>query len=140
MKNKEAQEIVRKVLIAKKIGEAAGRKKFRELVGNGYKWKVVNEGDGKVVGHMLDVCGFANLSVPGKGKIVRAFKKIGEYDNRMDGYVIRGIKIWKGYRGYALSIINTGRQEMSVNEAAVEAASNYLNENNLDCSWSSRID
>jgi len=136
----ESNKIIGIVKMARKVGEAAGRKRFKELRENGYKWKVVNDGDGKVVGHMLDVCGFASLSVPGKGKVVRAFKKIGEYDRRMDGYVVDGMEIWKSSRGYALSIISTGRQEMSVNEVAVGAASGYLNENNLECSWNSRID
>ena len=142
MEKKEANEIVRTVVMAGKIGNAAGRKKLRELAGDGYKWKVVDESNQKVVGHLLDVCGFASLSIPGRGRIVRAFKKIGEYNGRMDGYEVRGIRIWKkfGPSGYCLSLVSTGRQEMSVNEAAVEAASDYLNENHLECGWDSVID
>lgn len=142
MEKREAEEIISIVKMAKKIGEAAGRGKLRELCGNGHKWKVVDKmNDDKVVGHMLDVCGFAHITVPGRGKVARAFKKVGEYDRRMDGYVVRGMRIWKGWpSGFSLSIINTGRQEMSVNEAAVQAASEYLNANHLDCVWNSRID
>ena len=92
----------------------------------------------------MDVCGFAFLSVPGRGKIVSAFKKLGTYEGRMGAYVIGvtgALKIWKGYpSGYTLSMISTGRQEMSVNEAAVKAASEFLNANHLECGWSSRID
>ena len=140
MKKEEAREIIAIVKVAKRIGEKAGKEKLKELISKGFKWKVVNDSDQKVVGHMLDVCGFANISIPGKGRIVSAFKKVGEYDERIGGYVARGMRIWKGYRGYALSIISTGRQEMSVNEAAVEAASDYLNSNHLESTWNSRID
>jgi len=140
MDKKEARRIIKLVVMAKKIGEKAGQKKLNELKKAGPRWDVVDEGKNKVVGQMLDVCGFASISVPGNGRIARAFKKVGEYDARMDGYVANGMRIFKGYRGYALSIISTGRQEMSVNEAAVEAASDFLNANQLKCSWRSRID
>ncbi len=142
MNKVEAKKVIAIIKVAKKVGERAGQLRLKELKKAGPRWNVINERQNKVVGQMLDVCGFAHLSVPGRGRIVRAFKKIGIFDLRIDCYVVTdALKIWKGYRsGYALSIISTGRQEMSVNEAAVRAASEFLNENHLECAWSSRID
>ena len=141
MKNEEAMRIITIVKVAKKIGEEAGRKKLKELQKAGNKWEVVNSSDNRVVGHLLDVCGIAWLSVPGRGKIVSAFKKIGTYDARDQSYVIKGMRLWKGHpTGYTLSMISTGRQEMSVNEVAVQRACEYINANDVECNWKSVID
>ena len=144
MNKVEAKRIIAIVKVAKKVGERAGQLKLKELQKAGPRWNVVDERKNKVVGQMLDVCGFAYLSVPGRGKIVGAFKKLGTYEGRMQAYEAGAngnLRIWKGYpSGYTLSIISTGRQEMSVNEAAVKAASKFLDENHLECGWSSRID
>ena len=141
MNKLEARRIITIVGVAKKLGEEAGRKKLKELQKAGNKWAVVDGFSKKVVGRMLDVCGFGFLTVPGRGKIVSAFKKIGVFGPGREEYIVKGLRIWKGYpKGYGLSIISTGRQEMSVNEVAVRSACEFLNKNHLECEWSSRID
>ena len=52
------------------------------------------------------------------------------------------MSVSKNYpKGYMLLLgLNTGRQEMSVNEKAVVAASGFLNNAGLECSWRSYID
>jgi len=52
------------------------------------------------------------------------------------------MRISKAYdRGYNLNLgLDIGRQEMSVNEEAVFAATEFLNSAGLECSWGSRID
>jgi len=52
------------------------------------------------------------------------------------------MRISKAYdRGYNLNLgLDIGRQEMSVNEEAVFAATEFLNSVGLKCSWGSCID
>lgn len=149
--NDEHKEIIILLLKAREIGRRAAYAQLNKLKHNGPKWNVIDEMDkGKVVGQMLDVCGFASMQVPGRSKIVKAFKKLGvpgehnNYGGMNKRYVLEDehMQISKAYdRGYSLNLgLNIGRQELSVNEEAVFAASEFLNSVGLECSWSSRID
>ena len=149
--NDEHKQVVMLLLKAREIGRNAAYAQLNKLQHNGPKWNVVDEMDkGKVVGQMLDVCGFASMQVPGRSKIVKAFKKLGvpgehnNYGGMNIEYILEDehMRISKAYdRGYNLNLgLNIGRQELSVNEAGVEAASNFLNSKGLECNWNSRID
>jgi len=143
--NDEHKQVVMLLLKAREIGRKAAEDQLKKLQVKGARWNVVDEmAGGKVVGQMLDVCGFASLQVPGRSKIVKAFKKLGVKQEYNQGYILEDehMRIGKAYnRGYHLNLgLNIGRQELSVNEEGVVAASEFLNSVGLECNWSSRID
>ena len=143
--NDESKQIVMLLLKAREIGRKAAEDQLKKLQAKGARWNVVDEmAGGKVVGQMLDVCGGAYLTIPGRGKIVKAFKKLAEHKDYQDGYYFEDNKmsISKAYkRGYNLFLgLNTGRQEMSVNEEAAFAAGEFLNNAGLECQVHSYID
>lgn len=137
----EANRVIDLVKGAQKLGREAGERQYQKLVKRGDKFKVIEELSGKEVGRMLDVCGIGMLTIPGHGKIVRAFKTIGKKVKHSDSYAIaQDILIWKGYKGYMLSLFLTYKQEMSVHEEAVKAVANYLISQKLKCQWRCNID
>lgn len=140
--NDEHKAVMVLLLKAREIGKKAAQEQFSKLQKAGSKWAVKDSATNKLVGGMLDVCGFASMRVPGRSKIVKAFKKLGEKTQYEKEYIYDRMRISKSYySGYNLNInLNIGRQEMSVNEEAVFAASEFLNNAGLKCDWESRID
>ena len=141
MKKQEAKHIIAVLMNARRSGIQAGETKLKELQKAGPRWAVKDESDNKVVGTLLDVCGFAALHLAGRSKIVRAFKLLGKPDRYRD-LSYNGFSISKNdYRGgYGLRANLSDRQELSVQERAVEAFCDYCKDHGLECSWSSRID
>jgi hypothetical protein len=140
MDKREARKIIELVKVAQKLGREAGEKQYQKLLGQGDRWKVINEATGKEVGRMLDVCGIGWVKIPGNGKITGAFKKLGTQDNRNNNINIDGMSIWKSDKGYVMSLSLTNRQEMSVHEEAVNKVANYLEGQGLECKAVTVID
>lgn len=137
----EANRVIGLVKEAQRLGREAGERQYQKLLKAGDRWKVINEGTGKEVGRLLDVCGIGMLTVPGHGKIVRAFKIAGKKVKLSDSYAIaQDVLIWKSHKGYGLSLFLTNKQEMSVNEEAVKAVTEYLVSQGLKCQWRCNID
>ena len=132
------------LLKAREIGRKASHDQLAKLQKNSTRWAIKDDNSNKIVGQLLDVCGFAGMKVPGRGKIVQAFKKLTEHKDFQDGYIFEKEKmsISKSYdKGYILYLgLDIGRQEMSVNEEGVVAASEFLNSAGLECDWNSRVD
>lgn len=118
---------------ARKAGIAAAEYKLDSLQNAGPRWEV-KDGE-QIVGTMLDVCGFANLTIKARGKFYLLAKKLSENP------VVR-IHCCKAYNGGgSLSIFDsTIRQEMSVNIAACEGQAVVLRAYGIECGISSRID
>ncbi len=139
------KQVIMLVKEAQKIGRNAAQEQLKKLEKAGPRWALKDAFTGESAGTMLDVCGFAWLITPGRGKIVKAFKKLGGQDGRITGhkeYFLEGMRISKCYSGpgYNLELKLTYNQYMSVAEAAVKTVSDFLNKNELECSWNSRID
>ena len=141
MKKHEAKHIITVLMNAQRSGIEAGESKLKELQKAGPRWAVKDENKNKIVGTLLDVCGFAALHLAGHSKIVRAIKLIGKPDRYRD-LSYNGFSISKNdYRGgYGLRANLSNRQELSVQECAVESFCDYCKAHGLECSWSSRID
>ena len=141
MKKEEAQQIIKLVRVAQRLGRDAGEKQYQKLLGEGDKFIVTDEMDGgKEVGRMLDVCGIGMLNIPGQGKIARAFKMLAEKSPHGKDYRIDGMQMYKQDRGYGLILWLTNRQEYSVNEEAVSMVASYLCSQELECNWRCNID
>ena len=141
MKRQEAKHIIAVLMNAQRLGQEAGETKLKELQKAGPRWAVKDESDNKIVGTLLDVCGFTALHLTGRSKIVRAFKALGNPD-RYGDLAINGFSISRNnYRGgYGLRANLSNRQELSVRENAAKAFCDYCINHGLECSWSSRID
>ena len=141
MKKHEAKHIITVLMNAQRSGIEAGESKLKELQKAGPRWAVKDENKNKIVGTLLDVCGFAALHLAGRSEIVRAFKALGNPD-RYGDLSYNGFSISKNtYRGgYGLRANLSNRQELSVQEWAVESFCDYCKAHGLECSWSSRID
>lgn len=121
--------------------------KLTELQNAGPKFAVYNadlitgKPQGRCQGTMLDVCGFANITMSGTCKLVRELKKIGSKCND-NKYVGNGWFLIKSvYKGYSLGFrTNMLRQELSVNEAAMYAAADVLRDAGYEVKVNSRID
>ena len=143
--NDEHKQVIMLVRKAQGLGRKAAKEQLAKLEEAGPRWGLKDAFTKKPAGTMLDVCGFAWLIIPGKGKVVKAFKKLGKQDGRITGhmeYFLEGLRISKCYStpGYNLDLKLTNSQYMSVGEAAVKAVSDFLNKNGVECSWGSRID
>lgn len=143
--NDEHKQVIMLIRKAQGLGRKAGKEQLAKLEKSGPRWALKDSFTGRPAGTMLDVCGFAWLITPGKGKIVKAFKKLGKQDGRITGhkeYFLEGIRISKCCfgPGYNLELKLTNSQYMSVAEATVKAVSDFLNKNGIECQWNSRID
>lgn len=128
---------------AQKIGRKAAKEQLAKLEKAGSRWALKDAFTGRSAGTMLDCCGFGSLTIPGNGKIVKAFKKLGRKEGECSNvtYHIDDMRIGKAYqRGYHLNLRLTYTQYLSVNERAVQEASDFLSSMGLKCEWSSRID
>jgi len=141
----EHKQVIMLVRKAQELGRKAGKEQLAKLEKAGPRWALKDAFTGRPAGTMLDVCGYAWLTTPGRGEIVKAFKKLGGQDRGITEYkeyFLEGMRISKCYSGpgYNLDLKLTYSQYMSVAEAAVKAVSDFLNKNGLECRWGSRID
>lgn len=136
----EYKRIIDLVKEAQKIGRRAAQSQLAKLEKAGPRWALKDAFTKKPAGTMLDVCGFGSIKISGRGKIISAFKKLGERDG--DRYVFEGIYVSKSHfqGGYYLELKLTNSQYLSVNEKAVQEASDFLSSMGFKCEWSSRID
>lgn len=141
MQNIKRNEAFEKIMQeATEAGNKAGAEKLAQLEGNGPAFAVIENSpkDGifydkakptRVVGTMLDVCGFAWVMLTNaRGAFAQYFKKTDRASN--------------GYRGgMTISVRFSGfRQEMSVNEAQARAAADVFNKYGFEARMESRID
>ena len=89
MKKYEAKHIIAVLMNAQRAGRQAGESKLKELQKAGPRWAVKDESDNKIVGTMLDVCGYTALHLTGRSKIVRAFKALGNPDRCILNVILR---------------------------------------------------
>lgn len=118
---------------ARKAGSITANQKLAELQEQGARYAVV-DGE-KVVGKMLDVCGFANLKISARGKFYLLAKKLSN-DPQQRLHCGRAY-----YGGGSLSIFDsTFCQEMSVNIAACQGQAKVLEAYGIKTNVTSRID
>lgn len=118
---------------ARKAGQITAEAKLAELQGNGAAF-AVRDGN-KIVGTMLDVCGFANLKISARGKFFQIAKRISA-ETRARFHCVVGY-----YGGGSLGVFDsTFRQEMSVNIAACVGQAKVLEAYGIKCQIQSRID
>ena len=118
---------------ARKAGREAADEKLTGLQRKGPQFAILDEN--KIVGTMLDVCGFAHLKIAARGKFYLLAKKLSQGQHQRficsNGY----------YGGGLLSIFDsTHRQEMSVNIAACQGQAKVLEAYGIKCQIQSRID
>ena len=140
MKKEEAEQIMKLIKVAQKLGREAGEKQYQKLLGEGDKWKVIDDMTGKECGRMLDVCGIGMLNVPGNGKIAKAFKMLTTKSPMGREYKYEGMLIYQQDKGYGLMLWLSNRQEYSVNKEAVSTVAGYLCSQELECNWKCNID
>ena len=118
---------------ARRAGYITADQKLNELQDQG-PTIVVMDG-AKVVGRLLDVCGFANLKISARGKFYLIAKKL--CDNPIHRFLCRRAY----YGGGSLSIFDsTFRQEMSVNIAACKGQAEILAKYGIEATIESKID
>ncbi len=121
---------------ARAAGSKAAATKLSELQSAGPKWEVKDDFTGKSVGTMLDVCGFAHIIVKinGNDKRWQELRHFAAIDSNR-------VMVHSSYGFKTIAIFDMcRRQEMSVNEAANEAAAEVLRSYGFDCWMDSRID
>lgn len=132
---------------AREAGAKAAEEKLAALQAAGPAWKVVENAPGDVfhdparptrtVGTLLDVCGFANLRIAARGWFYLTAKRLTQQGT--DNY--RFVAGTSYHGGGRLAIFDmTFRQELSVNEAANQAAADYLKAHGIEATVESRID
>lgn len=108
---------------ARNAGRIAAQQKLEELQNKGPKW-AVKDGN-KIVGTMLDVCGFANLKISARGKFFQLAKKLSANVGCTGS--IRFHCVVGYYGGGRLSIFDcTNSLYMSVKITACEAQAKVL--------------
>ena len=118
---------------ARKAGQIMAEAKLAELTENGAAF-AVRDGN-KIVGTMLDICGFAHLKISARSKFFQLAKKISA-ETRARFHCSNGY-----YGGGLLSIFDsTFRQEISVNVAACVGQAKILEAYGIKCEIQSRID
>ena len=130
-------------------GRRAAREQLQKLMEKGARYIVVDDPEftdnPKVYGTILDLCGFANIRLSGRSPLVRFIKKNG-FRSGYYSYVLYTkygkVEIYKAYpKGYSLYLpIDNGRQEVSVKEAAYQAALEVLKKHGIDGWVYSRLD
>jgi len=129
------QKVVDVIKEARNAGSLAAQKKFSELNSIGPKYEVIQ--GNKVVGSMLDVCGFAHLKITARGKFYLLAKEISKENPQYRFSCNRS----SYYGGGWLSIYDsTNRQEISVNVAACKGQQEVLAKYGITAQVESRID
>jgi len=139
-----------KVLLeAIEVGRKAAKEQLHRLKRNGARYIVMDDpnltDEPRIYGTMLDSCGFANIRLSGRSPLVRFIKKNG-FKRSFHSYVLHTpygkVEIYKAYpKGYSLYLpIDNGRQEVSVKEAAYQAALEVLKKHGIDGGVYSRLD
>ena len=134
-------KVLRVIEEARRLGKIAAADKLAELQKAGPKWAVCTETHpfsskaDKVVGTMLDVCGFANINISARGKFFQIAKKLSKTGSHRFYCTV-------AYRGGGhLSIYDSShRQEMSVNKATCVGQAKVLNAYGIETSITTRID
>jgi len=126
---------------ARRAGRTAATARMLALQTAGPKWNVIDEtfghhldeqGKQKAGWQMLDVCGDAHIAIANRrGSFWRSLLALGKE---------RSERIYVSREGWLEIFDMTGRQEMSVNEAAHEAAAIVLRNAGIACSVHTRID
>jgi len=112
---------------ARQAGHAAAEVKLQELMASGPKWVVQGgpPGEERYAGTMLDLCGGAWLNIDAKQPFYRVASRLSSKEPGRSPYRFMCSRAYGG--GGMLSIFDmTGRQELSVNEAAEKAAKKVL--------------
>jgi len=112
---------------ARQAGRVAAEVKLQELMAAGPKWNVYGGPPGKeeLAGTMLDLCGGAWLVIDTKQPFYRAASRLSSKEPGRSPHRFMCQRQYGG--GGMLSIFDmTGRQELSVNEAAEKAAKKVL--------------
>ena len=139
-----------KVLLeAIEVGRKAAKEQLHRLKRNGARYIIMDDpsltDEPRVYGTMLDLCGFANIRLSGRSPLVRFIKKNG-FRSGYYSYVLYTkygkVEIYKAYpKGYSLHLpIDEGRQEISVKEAAYQAALEVLKKHGINGWVYSRLD
>lgn len=135
-------ELLNIIREAREAGIEAAAKKLEELQSHEPKWAVKDENSGKLVGLMLDVCGSAHIYFNNRRSrfwrdLLRLYKWLEKtgYDREVRIFVADG-----KYGGWMSIFDMTGRQEISVNEAAHKAAAEVLKKHGADVYVGTRID
>lgn len=119
----------------REAGTKAAAKKLAELQGKGPQYCVTS--GHRVVGTMLDVCGFANLRISARGKFFQLAKKLSE--SRTPNYRFYCTNAYQG--GGLFDVFDTtNRQEMSVNAASCAAMIPILSGYGITSTLETRID
>jgi len=118
---------------ARQAGEIAATEQLEKLQSAGPQWAVTD--GSKVVGQMLDVCGFASLRIKARGKFYLLAKRM----TLQRQYRFLCGKAY--YGGGRLSIFDSSmRQEMSINVAAARAHAEILEKYGIEARVASQID
>jgi hypothetical protein len=127
--------VIKVVQECREAGRVAAQARLTRLVESGPKWAVRDDLTGKIVGKLLDVCGFAHIKISARGKFFQLAKKLSQVPNNR--FFCRN-----SYNGGGiLSIFDvTTRQELSVNQAACQAMANVLKQYGIDSTVESRMD
>ena len=133
--NWDRQKIVDVIEEARNAGRLSAQKKLNELRNAGPKF-AVTDGE-RVVDTMLDVCGFAHLSINARGKFYLLAKKISKENRQYRFHCDRDSYNGGGW----LSIYDsTMRQEMSVKIAACKGQQEVLLKYGIESRIKSWID
>ncbi len=143
---KSYKEIVEIIEKAVNEGKRVAKEKMEELEEQDPKWAVVEQEpkvnkdgslgykDGKTVGTMKDLCGFASIKgIRGNSRFINAVKKLGKENKNMDNYYnIKGASVSKAYpKGYSLTI-SLQTQAISVKKKAHKKALEVLEKHDLN--------
>ena len=129
------ESVLKVIQECRKAGRLAANQHLATLQASGPKFNVIDDmqPNKPIIGQLLDVCGFAWIIIPARGKFYLLAKKLSESER------FRCQRAYKG--GGHLSIFDTTmRQEMSVNVAANKAMTEVLKKYNIDACVHSRID
>ena len=115
-------------------GSQAAQETLARLQQHGPSY-IVKDASGTPVDTMLDVCGFAWLEIPARGRFYTLAKQLSLVDSNR----VHCVRAYRG--GGHLSIYDcSNRQELSVNKAANAAMANVLMSHGVVAIVKSRID
>lgn len=135
------QRVLSVIAEARKAGRIFATRKLAELQAAGPKYAVCDESQNdKVVGTMLDVCGFANLKISARGKFFQLAKRLSQRRSPAGTMFRFYCEVSYGGGGWLSIYDSTNRQEMSVNVAACKGHAQVLAKYEIESSVESRID
>lgn len=129
-------QLVHAIQNAARMGQRAAEIRLETMQARGPVYAVRNVDPftgaacGPAIGTMLDVCGFAWVTIPGLSRRTKAIKEL----------ISEGLLSYSHYEKRVQLHISTHRQEIGVNEAACERAAEVLNALGIKAYPCSRID